>query len=97
MSSYDLDLPVPVWRAEGGQGGQGRVERTAPGHWTITALNDQHAYLKYDPTSPLAQQPQVGQRVGSGISHPCTTFDKWRWMPVVDDDYRVVDAVSIHF
>jgi len=94
--SYDLDLPVPVWRAEGGQGAQGRVD-AVPGHWTITALNDQHAYLKYDPTSPLAQQPQVGQRVGSGISHPCTTFDKWRWMPVVDDDYRVVDAVSIHF
>jgi D-serine dehydratase len=39
----------------------------------------------------------VGQLVGSGISHPCTTFDKWRWMPVVDDDYRVVDGVSIHF
>ena len=97
--SYDLDLPVPVWRAEGGrdgQGGPGRVH-AVPGHWTITALNDQHAYLKYDPTSLPAQQPQVGQLVGSGISHPCTTFDKWRWMPVVDDDYRVVDAVSIHF
>ncbi len=97
--SYDLDLPVPVWRAEGGrdgQGGPGRVH-AVPGHWTITALNDQHAYLKYDPTSLPAQQPQVGQLVGSGISHPCTTFDKWRWMPVVDDNYRVVDAVSIHF
>jgi D-serine dehydratase len=97
--SYDLEMPVPVWRAEvgrDGQGGQGRVE-AVPGHWTITALNDQHAYLKYDPTSPSAQQPKVGQLVGSGISHPCTTFDKWRWMPVVDDDYRVVDAVSIHF
>jgi D-serine dehydratase len=94
--SYDLDLPVPVWRAEGGRDGPGTVH-AVPGHWTITALNDQHAYLKYDPTSLPAQQPQVGQLVGSGISHPCTTFDKWRWMPVVDDDYRVVDAVSIHF
>jgi D-serine dehydratase len=94
--SYDLDLPVPVWRAEGGRDGPGTVH-AVPGHWTITALNDQHAYLKYDPTSPPEQQPQVGQLVGSGISHPCTTFDKWRWMPVVDDDYRVVDAVSIHF
>ena len=97
--SYDLDLPVPVWRAEGGldeRGRQGRVD-AVPGHWTITALNDQHAYLKYDPASPSAQHPHVGQLVGSGISHPCTTFDKWRWMPVVDDDYRVVDAVSIHF
>jgi D-serine dehydratase len=35
--------------------------------------------------------------VGCGISHPCTTFDKWRWMPVVSPDYRVIDAVSIHF
>jgi len=91
--SYDLDLPVPVWRADVGQGRVAPV----PGHWAITALNDQHAYLKFDPASPPAEQPQVGQRVGSGISHPCTTFDKWRWMPVVDDDYRVVDAVSIHF
>ena len=91
--SYDLDLPLPVWRAEIGQG---RVD-AVPGHWTITALNDQHAYLKYDPASLPAQHPHVGQLVGSGISHPCTTFDKWRWMPVVDDDYRVVDAVSIHF
>ena len=94
--SYDLDLPVPVWRAEGGRDGPGTVH-AVPGHWSITALNDQHAYLKYDPTSPPAQQPHVGQLVGSGISHPCTTFDKWRWMPVVDEDYRVVDAVSIHF
>jgi D-serine dehydratase len=39
----------------------------------------------------------VGQLVGCGISHPCTTFDKWRWMPVVDDVYRVVDAVSVNF
>ncbi|MBU3738448.1 MAG: amino acid deaminase [Rhodoferax sp.] len=91
--SYDLEMPAPVWRAHAGQG---RAE-AVPGHWSIAALNDQHAYLKYDPGSPLAQQPQVGQRVGCGISHPCTTFDKWRWMPVVDDDYRVVDAVSIHF
>jgi len=94
--SYDLALPTVQWHAPP------QVRRlqdalTAPPGWHITALNDQHAYLKYDPSSPSAQQPQVGQLVGSGISHPCTTFDKWRWMPVVDDDYRVVDAVSIHF
>ena len=91
--SYDLDLPVPVWRVDAGQ----QQVQAVPGHWTISALNDQHAYLRCDPEAPLEQQPRVGQLVGSGISHPCTTFDKWRWMPVVDDDYRVVDAVSIHF
>jgi D-serine dehydratase len=39
----------------------------------------------------------VGDRVVLGISHPCTTFDKWRWMPVVDADYRVVDALVTCF
>jgi D-serine dehydratase len=91
--SYDLDLPVPVWRAMGNS----ELAESVPGHWSITALNDQHAYLRYDASSPAAEHPQVGQRVGSGISHPCTTFDKWRWMPVVDDQYAVIDAVSIHF
>ena len=37
--------------------------------------------------------PQVGDKVGLGISHPCTTFDKWRWMAVVDRNYDVVDAI----
>ena len=30
-----------------------------------------------------------GDLVGCGISHPCTAFDKWRLIPVVDDDYTV--------
>jgi D-serine deaminase-like pyridoxal phosphate-dependent protein len=32
-----------------------------------------------------------------GISHPCTAFDKWNVMPVVDDDYTVVDAIKTYF
>lgn len=91
--SYDLDLPVPLWRADAGSDRLLGV----PDHWRITALNDQHAYLRYDPACPAEQQPRVGQTVASGISHPCTTFDKWRWMPVIDDNYRVVDAVSCRF
>jgi D-serine dehydratase len=43
------------------------------------------------------QAPVVGERVGLGISHPCTTFDKWRWMPVIEEDYRISDAVAMHF
>lgn len=91
--SYDLDLPVPIWRA---QPRSHTVSTTpCPRDWHISALNDQHAYLKFDPNS--SAPPVVGEIVGSGISHPCTTFDKWRWMPIVDDHYRVVDAISIHF
>jgi D-serine dehydratase len=87
--SYDLDLPQPVWRSDG----QGGAPRPVPDHWRIDALNDQHAYLRFDASAPPAESPRLGETVASGISHPCTTFDKWRWMPVVDDSYRVVDAV----
>jgi len=38
-----------------------------------------------------------GDEVELGISHPCTTFDKWRWMPIVDEDYTVVDAIVTCF
>ena len=93
--SHDLDLPVPLWRA------QARCEsnqtKPCPTDWRIVALNDQHAHLRFDPQTPQAEHPRVGELVGCGISHPCTTFDKWRWMPVVDDRYHVVDAISIHF
>ena len=66
----------------------------APVHWTIDKLNDQHCYLRLNESSV---DLRVGDRVALGISHPCTTFDKWRWIAVVDEDYRVVDALTTHF
>jgi D-serine dehydratase len=90
--SYDRDLPLPLWRATPGD----MQTQVVPSHWRITALNDQHAYLRFDADVSPGERPCVGQIVGSGISHPCTTFDKWRWMPVVDEGYGVVDAVTIH-
>ena len=43
----------------------------------------------------------VGSVVRLGLSHPCTAFDKWRLMPVVDDASLphpvVVDAVETYF
>ena len=67
-----------------------------PASWKIVGLNDQHAYLRWD-AADEALAPVVGERVGLGISHPCTTFDRWQWMPVVDASYRVIDAVTTHF
>jgi D-serine dehydratase len=88
--SFDIAMPHAVARAPLGA----RSATPAPAGWRITGLNDQHAYLRWDDP---ADAPAVGERVALGISHPCTTFDKWRWMPVVDDDYRVVDAVTTVF
>lgn len=89
--SFDIELPRPLALARAGQ------VHTLPddGRWRIRGLNDQHAHLRFDDVSDL--QPEVGDLVALGISHPCTTFDKWHWMPVVDDDYRVLDAVTMHF
>ena len=90
---YDLDLPIPLWRSRGGD----ESCKTVPTHWQISALNDQHAYLRFDPSSPASEQPIVSEILGCGISHPCTTFDKWRWMPIVDDRYQVLEAITLHF
>ena len=60
---------------------------------SVVALNDQHAYVRVPRADPLA----VGEMLGCGISHPCTAFDKWRLIPVVDDEYTVVDAIATFF
>jgi D-serine dehydratase len=90
--SFDMGLPIPFARAALGS----TTPSPVPASWQVTGLNDQHAYLRWD-AADAALAPAVGERVGLGISHPCTTFDKWRWMPVVDDDYRVVDAITTAF
>lgn len=61
--------------------------------WGVSALNDQHAYLHVGPQDQLGP----GDVVCLGISHPCTTIDKWRVVPVVDDEGRVVDALHTVF
>ena len=73
------------------------MPQAVPASWKITGLNDQHAYLRWDVAADDTGAPIVGERIGLGISHPCTTFDKWHWMPVVENDYRVVDAVTTNF
>ncbi|WP_343232600.1 alanine racemase [Microvirga antarctica] len=88
---FDNGLPVPErWFRPGGT--MTCPEPMPRGH-AVLALNDQHCHLGTPGESPL----QVGDMVGFGIGHPCTTFDKWSLLMVVDDDYRVVDAVKTYF
>mgnify|MGYP000853134487 CR=1 FL=1 len=88
--SFDMGLPVPLKFSPAGS----TQAQSAPADWQITALNDQHAYLRWPPG---ASAPRIGDRVGLGISHPCTTFDKWRWMPLVDEGYTVTGAITTRF
>ena len=65
----------------------------------VTALNDQHLYLALDAgagqvAGPATAQVRPGDVVGFGISHPCTTFDRWRVAAVVHGD-EVVDLATV--
>jgi D-serine dehydratase len=91
--SYDIEMPMPQRLARTGVRNMVDVVAT-PADWRITALNDQHAYLQFDPAGLV---PSVGDRVVLGLSHPCTTFDKWRWMVVAEDDGLVTGAIHTCF
>jgi D-serine dehydratase len=86
-AGFDAGLPVPlrVRRRDG------RAVSLAGAK--VTGLNDQHAYLRLDPDTELAP----GDLVCLGISHPCTTLDKWRVIPVLDEQDRVIDVVHTFF
>jgi D-serine dehydratase len=88
--SYDTEMPIPARLARRGL----HTAEDAPVDWKITALNDQHAFLRFDPAGVA---PSIGDRVALGVSHPCTTFDKWRWMALVEDDWRVTGAIETFF
>ncbi|MFB7595992.1 amino acid deaminase [Streptomyces sp. NPDC056160] len=85
-AAYDLDLPfAQVVRRDG-------AERPATGI-TVTGLSDQHTWLGTDPEADLA----VGDWIGLGLSHPCTSFDKWQLIPVAGADGTVVDYIRTFF
>ncbi|WP_332262162.1 type III PLP-dependent enzyme domain-containing protein [Kitasatospora mediocidica] len=85
---YDEGLPEP------------QSVRTADGlrklTGAVTAVNDQHAFLR-----EAGELAPVGAVVRLGLSHPCTAFDKWTLIPVLDDadraNPRVVDLVRTFF
>ncbi|WP_137172591.1 amino acid deaminase [Massilia sp. HP4] len=93
-ASYDADLPVPLHTARpDGDGAPAGL----PASCAIVKMNDQHAYLRLPEGDPLCDSLAVGDLVGCGISHPCTTFDKWPLLLAVDDDYTVRYALNTFF
>jgi D-serine dehydratase len=91
-ASYDIEMPIAVKRF---RPGPGAAMRPVPAGWTISGMNDQHAYLRWG--ADEADPPRVGDLIACGISHPCTTFDKWRVVFTVDDAYRVTGAIRTYF
>ncbi|MDN3247667.1 amino acid deaminase [Streptomyces mutabilis] len=85
-AAYDLHLPfAQVVRRDG-------AERPATGI-EVTGLSDQHAWLRTTAEADL----EVGDWLGTGLSHPCTSFDKWQLIPVAEADGTVVDYIRTFF
>lgn len=101
--SFDEGLPVVrsvrrvgSTRHDGQPGGPGADARVVPppGALTVTRLDDQHCYLAVaDHQTGLTP----GDVVVFGVSHPCTVFDKWRQVLLIDDDETVIDTIATWF
>lgn len=88
-AAFDSGFPTPALHFRPGN----ELPIAAPAHWTVTKMMDQHAYLQIAAQDDL----RVGDMIGFDISHPCLTFDKWRSLPVLNAQYRVVDVVQTFF
>jgi D-serine dehydratase len=88
-ASFDGGLPMPALHYRPGEG----LPRPAPADWALTKLMDQHAFMRIGGNDDL----QVGDMIAFDISHPCLTFDKWRTLPILNAEYRVVDVIRTFF
>jgi D-serine dehydratase len=89
---FDKGLPVPL-RVAAREAGRAPEHGCGTAGWQVIELNDQHAYLRLDADAPLGP----GDLVVLGISHPCTTLDRWRALVLLDDDDNVIDMVHLFF
>jgi D-serine deaminase-like pyridoxal phosphate-dependent protein len=86
--SWDVSQPVPRWIWRAGAG------RPVPAvGLTVPRLNDQHAFIELPADVGLAP----GDLVAFGTTHPCTTFDRWSNVAIIDDDFAVIDLVRTFF
>ncbi len=88
-TSFDLGLPIPLARVAANS--SERVPFTAA---HLGSLDDQHGYLVLEPGAPALE---VGDRLVFGLSHPCTAFDRWRKVPLVDHHDVVIDEIETFF
>lgn len=87
--SYDAELPEVLSLRRR----NGTFEPVLAGTFAVKKLSDQHAHITVTGTPNMA----IGDQIGLGVSHPCTTFDKWRILYEVDDDGAVIDAIATFF
>lgn len=84
--AFDAGLPQPVARYRNG------AQLSAEGIESV-GIMDQHCMLRLAPGSDV----QVGDILVFGTSHPCLTFDKWKTLLLVDDQYNLLEELDTLF
>lgn len=87
--SYDVHLPIVTHVIR--SGGDGRPVPLMG--CEIFSLADQHAFMR----KPAELEFKIGDIVILGISHPCTTFDKWDVIYGVDGELNIISAYKTYF
>ena len=88
-AAFDSGLPVPALRYRPGAA----APEKAPCSWELTKMMDQHAYLRIGEGDEI----RVGDMLAFDISHPCLTFDKWRYLSILNSNYDVIEIVPTFF
>ena len=89
-AAFDAGMPITSLHY---RPGINQTPQPAPSDWKITAMMDQHAFMSI----PTDADIKVGDMLAFDISHPCLTFDKWRQVLLVDEQYQVTSAVQTLF
>ncbi len=84
--AFDAGLPIA-------ERGYRNGEAISVNGLTATAVMDQHTFVETDGSSEI----EVGDMIAFSTSHPCLTFDKWRYIAISDDDYQVTNWVETCF
>ena len=87
-ASFDQGFPVVLQLHRGGRPLPGTVPMPA-----VTKLNDQHCFLEVSKISDIA----VGDIVEFGVTHACTTIDRYKVIYGLDNKGRVRHAFPTFF
>lgn len=89
-AAYDAGLPRPELHF---RPGRDSAPRAISEDWRLTNIMDQHAMLQIPHDADL----EVGDMLALSTSHPCLTFDKWRQVLMIDDEYNLLEAAETCF
>jgi D-serine dehydratase len=89
-AAFDAGYPVPVLHYRPEWSKPIEIDNT---QYQITKMMDQHAFLTY----PSDHNLLIGDIIAFDISHPCLTFDKWRKILLINNDYTVIDILDTFF